>query len=306
MQNTHSILLIRPSSFGFNKETAESNAFQLELEESEEVIKQKKLAEFDEFERILSAKGVNVFVFEDCVQTVKPDAIFPNNWISFHADGTIILYPMYASNRRSERRLDIISALRKDFIVTRILDLSSYETENKYLEGTGSIIFDHANKIAYACSSPRTNEDVFLVVCTTLNYQPIYFYAHDKGGKEIYHTNVLMCIAEHYAVICSASITNTEEKAVVIKSLQESGHKIVDISFTQMEKFAGNMLELCTNSKEHILALSQSAYDILSDLQREEIAAFSEFVPLSIPTIETIGGGSARCMIAEIFLPKVC
>ena len=305
MQTSKNILLIRPSSFAFNNETAASNAFQVELDESVEEIKQKKLQEFDAFVNTLKSKGVNVIVFDDTIHPEKPDAIFPNNWVSFHADGTVILYPMFAPNRRHERRLDIIDSLRKDFEVTKILDLSKYEKESRYLEGTGSIIFDHLNKIAYACLSPRTDKDLFVEVCDYLNYKPIYFYAHDKSGKEIYHTNVMMCIGEEYSVICLGSITNQGERAFVIKSLTETGHQVIDITFEQMKHFAGNMLAIQTNTNSNILALSQSSFNCLTTIQKNEIEKYSELVPLSIKTIETIGGGSARCMIAEVFLPPI-
>lgn len=305
MQATNNILLIRPASFTFNKETAANNAFQIEINETEEAIKQKKLEEFEGFVTTLKSKGVNVFVFDDSEEPAKPDAIFPNNWISFHPDGTVILYPMFAGNRRLERRPEIIDFLKKHFHISKFHDLSKYEKENRFLEGTGSIIFDHINKIAYACLAPRTDKELFIEVCHYLNYLPIYFYAHDKNGQEIYHTNVMMCIAEKFAVICLESITNPDEKELVINSLTKTGHEIIDISFKQMKNFAGNMLELKTDANKSILALSQSAFDSLTAAQKNEIEKYSELVPLSIKTIETIGGGSARCMIAEIFLQPI-
>ena len=306
MQTTKNILLIRPSNFAFNSETAASNAFQIELNESEEVIKQKKLQEFDIFVSTLKSKAVNVFAFEDTIYPQKPDAIFPNNWVTFHSNGTVILYPMFAPNRRHERRQDIIDSLKKNFEVTKILDLSKYENENRYLEGTGSIIFDHINKIAYACLSPRTDKELFIEVCDYLNYKPIHFYSHDKSGKEIYHTNVMMCIGEMFSVVCLESITDKDERELIIKSLTETGHQVIDITFEQMKNFAGNMLSIQTNNNRSILALSQTSFDSLTIIQKKEIEKYTELVPLSIKTIETIGGGSARCMIAEIFLqPKI-
>ncbi|MFS8082650.1 MAG: citrulline utilization hydrolase CtlX [Ginsengibacter sp.] len=304
MQSSKNILLIRPSTFAFNPETAASNAFQVDIHESEEEIKKKKLQEFEAFVKTLRSKGVNVFVADDTAFPAKPDAIFPNNWVSFHSDGTVILYPMYAPNRRHERRQEILDLLEKDFTITRILDLSKYENEGKYLEGTGSIIFDHINKLAYACLSPRTDKELLLVVCNYLKYQPIYFYAHDENGKEIYHTNVMMCIGEKFSIICLHSITDMAERELVNKSLTKTGHQIFDITFEQMKNFAGNMLEIQTNDDKSILALSQSAYNGLTINQKQEIEKYSELVPIYINTIETIGGGSARCMIAEIFLPE--
>ena len=305
MQATNSVLLIRPSSFAFNAETAISNAFQIKLNESEEEIKQKKLSEFEAFVQTLTTKGVNVFAIDDTILPEKPDAIFPNNWVSFHADGTVILYPMCAVNRQYERRQDIIDSLKKKFVINNIIDLSKYEIEHKYLEGTGSIIFDHIHKIAYACLSPRTDKSLFIEVCTLLNYRPIYFYAYDKNGLEIYHTNVMMCIAEKFSVICLDTITNQAEKELVVQSLTQTGHQIVDISFEQMSNFAGNMLELKNKNNQSLLALSQSAYNSLTTTQKTEIEKYTELVPLTIKTIETIGGGSARCMIAEIFLQPI-
>lgn len=301
MQTTNNILLIRPSSFLFNTETAGSNVFQVELKEKEEVIKAKKLQEFEEFAAKLKAKGVNVFVIDDTKHPEKPDAIFPNNWISFHSDGTVILYPMFAPNRRLERRQDIIDLLKKDFEITKIIDLSKYEKENKFLEGTGSIIFDHINKIAYACLSPRTDKDVFVELCKHVDYKPVYFYSHDKSGKEIYHTNVMMCIGKHFAVVCLESITDLKEREIVSHSLTSTGHQIIDITFEQVTRFAGNVLELQTNDNKSILVMSQTAFDSITPTQKIELEKYSELFPLPIKTIETIGGGSARCMIAEIF-----
>lgn len=305
MQTSNNILLVRPSTFSFNSETAFSNTFQKPINESDEEIKKKKLQEFDAFVTTLRAKDINVFVVEDTVSPQKPDAIFPNNWVTFHSDGTVILYPMCAANRRHERRLDIIDALKKDFQVNKIINFSTYENDNRYLEGTGSIIFDHTNKLAYACLSPRTDKELFIEVCNELNYQPIYFSSYDRNGKEIYHTNVMMCIADKFSVICLESIADNVEREIIIKSLTETGHQVIDISFEQMENFAGNMLALRTNGNKSILALSRSSFDSLTTIQKNEIEKYSELVPLSITTIETMGGGSVRCMIAEVFLPKL-
>ncbi len=305
MQTTNNILLIRPSCFVFNTETAASNAFQIKPNESDDVVKKFALTEFERFAETLKNKGVNVFIFDDTEFPQKPDAIFPNNWITFHPDGNVILYPMYARNRRCERRQDIIDALRIKFEITSITDLSVYEKDSKFLEGTGSIVFDHNSKVAYACLSARTDKELFITVCSLLNYKPVFFRADDKFGKEIYHTNVMMCIGNKFAVVCLDSISDKMEKEFVSHSLINSGHQIIEISFEQMNSFAGNMLELNTNQNKNILVLSQTAFDILESKQKTEIEKFCELVPVSINTIETIGGGSARCMIAEIFLkPK--
>ena len=305
MQIAKNILLVRPSNFVFNSETAVSNAFQKEVKESEEAIKQKVLKEFEKFVITLKSKGVNVFVFDDTQYPEKPDAVFPNNWASFHSDGTVILYPMFAPNRRHERRQDIIDSLKKNFKITHTLDLSAYESENRYLEGTGSIVFDRQNKIAYACLSPRTDKELFNEVCDYLHYKPVCFRAHDKDGKEIYHTNVMMCIGEKFSVICLDSISDKQERELVFESLTNAGHQIIDITFEQMNNFAGNMLAIQTNDNKSILVLSQSSFDSLTTAQKNKIEKYCELVPLSIKTIETIGGGSARCMIAELFLPEL-
>jgi hypothetical protein len=305
MQTTNHILLVKPQHFSFNKETAGSNAFQNVSNDKEELIKQNVLTEFDNFSRTLSSKGIHVIVVNDTPLPQKPDAVFPNNWASFHADGTVILYPMYAPNRRHERRQDIIDTLKKNFEITNVLDLSIYEKENQFLEGTGSIVFDHEHKIAYACLSPRTDKALFIRACEFLNYRPVYFFAHDPQGKQIYHTNVMMCVGKKFAVVCCDCITNKEELAPVMKSLKDTGHELIDISFEQMNKFAGNMLELKSNTGKGLLAMSKSAYDSLTPTQKKQIEQYCELTPLSITTIETIGGGSARCMIAEVFLqPK--
>ena len=302
MQTTKNILLVRPSNFVFNTETAASNAFQIKVNDSEEAVKQKVFAEFEAFASRLKAKGVNVFVFDDTSSPQKPDAIFPNNWVTFHSDGTVILYPMCAVNKQCERRPDIIEKLKQNFKITKVVDLSHYEKEKRFLEGTGSIIFDRNNKIAYACISPRTDKELFIEVCNILHYTPVVFHAHDKSGKEIYHTNVMMCIGEKFAVVCLDSITDKEEKKIVNQSLTKTGHKIIDITFEQMNNFAGNMLEIQVSGNKNIVALSQTAFDSLRADQKNEIEKHCELLPLSIKTIETIGGGSARCMIAEVFL----
>lgn len=301
MQTTNNIFLVRPSNFIFNSETAGSNAFQNKLDENQETINQKVWDEFDEFAAKLKAKGVHVTVFEDTLLPQKPDAIFPNNWISIHPDGTLILYPMFAPNRRLERRQDLIDSLKTNFKITKVVDLSKYEAENRFLEGTGSIVFDHDNKLAYACLSPRTDLGILEEVCAILNYKPVAFYSHDQAGKDIYHTNVMMCIAEKFAVICLESITDKQEKDFVSNSLIQTGHEIIDISFEQMNQFAGNMLGLKNNENKSILAMSQSSFNCLTSVQKAVLKNYSELLPLAVHTIETIGGGSARCMIAEIF-----
>ncbi len=303
MQASQHILLVRPSTFVFNEETASTNAFQQTPTENQEALRAKAIGEFDFFAEKLMSEGVDVTVIEDSPYPVKPDAVFPNNWISFHEDGTVVLYPMYAPNRRTERRPEVIDALKKKFDVRRVMDLSRHEDEGRILEGTGSIIFDRTNRVAYACLSPRTNKDLFTDTAENLGYRAVYFNARDRSGQAIYHTNVMMCVAEQFAVICLESINDPAEKSAVRESLKNTGHRVIPISFSQMTNFAGNMLALKNKQGSDLLILSQSAYDCLSDEQKQNISAFCKMVPVPIRLIETIGGGSARCMIAEIFLP---
>lgn len=295
-------MLVRPANFGANLQTKESNSFQKEIEGlSAARIKEKALAEFDNFARVLQERGVNVYVFEDTDSPVKPDAVFPNNWVTFHSDGKVLLYPMQVENRMQERRLDIIDALKKKFKIDHIVDLYVHKNKGRCLEGTGSIIFDHDAKIAFACLSPRTDKLLFTDTCDYLGYQAVYFHAADRQGEAIYHTNVMMCIAEKFAVICSESIRNEAEKKLVLDTLTGAGHEVVDISFEQMSCFAGNMISLQIRD-DRILVMSQTAFDSLTVAQKAQIEKYCELFPIAIPTIETIGGGSARCMIAEIFL----
>jgi hypothetical protein len=296
-------MMIRPAGFGFDPETAGSNAFQREIDEHPCVVQERAAAEFDAAAETLRAKGVDIFVFEDTVYPVKPDAVFPNNWVSFHRDGTAILYPMFASSRRPERRMEIIDGLRSIFDVGEIVDLSENEQRGRFLEGTGSMVLDRANAIAYACTSSRTDETLFREVCERLGYAPFVFHAHDRGGRQIYHTNVMMCVAEKFAVVCLDSITDKKERLAVAASLRGTGHELIDITFEQMEEFAGNMLQLSPNDGA-IVDLSQSAFNALSGAQRNIIERHSALVPLDVPTIECAGGGSVRCMIAEVFLPR--
>jgi len=300
MQTTNTVLLVRPASFSYNKETALSNAFQNEISTVAEGLQAKALEEFNTFVSILENKGISVQVFEDTPLPIKPDAIFPNNWISIHADGRLVLYPMCTPNRQQERRLDIVEQLEKEYQITEIIDLSAYEQEGRYLEGTGSIIFDHKNKTAYACLSQRTDKLLFEEVVKRLGYKALSFYAFDQNNAAIYHTNVMMSIGDGFSVICLESIKNELERDVVRNSLLTSGLEIVEISLEQVNNFAGNMLALNVEEQQ-ILVMSQSAYDCLKEEQKKQLEKYCELLPLAIPTIETVGGGSARCMICEIF-----
>lgn len=301
-QTTSIILMIRPVNFGFNEQTAGSNAFQNRNAEQSQV-QEKALKEFDNLVRLLQDNGVEVIVIEDTLEPYKPDSIFPNNWVSFHNDGTIFLYPMMAENRRLERREDIIMLLENQFKIKQVIDLSHFEHENKFLEGTGSMVLDRENKIAYACLSPRTEKEVLNVFCKESGYRAVLFHAADENGMDIYHTNVLMCIGSIFAVICLDSIHDESEKEQVIASLRSTQKQVIAISFEQMNHFAGNMLEIQNQSGELLLVMSKSAWETLNYHQKSILSSFSTPLYADISTIENNGGGSARCMIAEVHLP---
>ena len=302
---TSSILLIRPTNFGFNKETASSNSFQKSSNDNNLTdVSKIALAEFNHFADTLAQHGIVTIIIDDTPLPIKPDAVFPNNWISTHSDGTIVLYPMFAPNRRMERRADIVAHLKDNYVVTRIIDWSHYENQGIFLEGTGSIVFDHKHKTAFACSSPRTNKELFLKLCEMLHYTPVYFKAVDAQLNEIYHCNVVMNIGEHSAIVCFDCIPSPQEKALVIDVLKKNKLEIIPITIDQMMQFAGNMLSVQNHQKESFLVMSQTAFQSLSIKQKQEINRYAQCLPIDIPTIESIGGGSARCMMAEIFLPE--
>lgn len=301
-QTTSTILMIRPVSFAFNEQTAGSNAFQNRNTEQQRV-QDNALQEFDRFVGLLRKNGVEVIVIDDTAEPHTPDSIFPNNWVSFHNDGTVFLYPMMAENRRLERREDIIMQLEDEFKVKHVIDLSHFEHENKFLEGTGSMVLDRENKIAYACLSPRTDKIVLEEFCKDGGYKSVLFHSVDQNGMDIYHTNVLMCIGSSYAVICLDSIKDEVEKQNVITSLQSTQKQVVTISFEQMNHFAGNMLEVQNKDGESLIVMSKSAWDSLNYEQKAILSSFSKPVYSDIGTIENNGGGSARCMMAEVHLP---
>lgn len=302
-QSTSNILMIRPVAFGFNAQTAESNAFQSK-DDDQQAVQQKAIAEFDNFVQILRDNGVNVIVINDTPEPHTPDSIFPNNWVSFHDSGDIILYPMQAENRRLERREDIIEQLEESFAAKHVIDLSRFEQKNEFLEGTGSMVLDRPNKIAYACLSPRTNAEVLKAYCNYTGYKAVTFDAVDQNGQAIYHTNVLMALGTAFAVICLDSISDTSEKELVIKSLQDTGKEIINITFDQMNHFAGNMLEVKNTSGDTLIVMSKAAFDSLTSGQKSALEKYGKLVYADINTIETNGGGSARCMMAEVHLPS--
>jgi hypothetical protein len=302
MQATSNLLMIRPVNFGFNEQTKQSNAFQVR-DANQQRVQVNALAEFDGLVKVLRDNKVNVIVIDDTPHPHTPDSIFPNNWVSFHADGDVYLYPMQAENRRLERREDIITQLEDNFNIRHVMELSHFEHENKFLEGTGSMVLDRENKIAYACLSPRTNEKVLAAFSEQSGYTILSFNAVDEKGQAIYHTNVMMAVGSKFAVICLDSIANANEKELIIQSLKDTKKQIIAISFDQMNHFAGNMLEVKNTDGDTFIVMSQSAFQSLTDEQKSILSAFGKLLHANISTIEANGGGSARCMIAEVHLP---
>ena len=302
---TNNILMIRPANFGFNAQTAENNAFQSDdrNETPAEIAKQAQ-KEFDAMVETLRSKGVNIIVVEDTDTPKKPDAIFPNNWVSFHVNGAVLTYPMYAPNRRIERREDIIETIGKSFDVKRRYTFEHYEEDEMYLEGTGSMLFDRDNKIVYACLSQRTDARLLDKFCVLVEYQRVVFHSVDRNGLPIYHTNVMMALGEDFAVLCRESIRSEEELKELEAVLENTGKEIVDISYDQMESFAGNMLQVRNDSGQTFLVMSKAAYNSLTAKQIEALSSKTELLPIDISTIEYYGGGSVRCMMAEIFLQE--
>ena len=285
--------------------TAESNVFQGQSAATPEEQQQAAVREFDGLADALRAAGIRVVVVDDTHDPHTPDSIFPNNWVSFHGDGRVVLYPMEAANRRTERRFDIIEKLDVDldFQVTEIVDLSGHEASGHYLEGTGSMVLDRANRIAYACLSSRTQLDPLGDFAQRMDYDVVAFDAVDRDGVPIYHTNVLMSVGEAVAVICEAAIPRDDQRDAVMTQLKESGHEVVSLSYDQLDAFAGNMLELRNDKEERVVAMSTQAWDSLRAAQRETLRKNGRIVHSPIDNIESSAGGSVRCMLAEIHLP---
>jgi hypothetical protein len=248
--------------------------------------------------------GVDVIVADDSVHPVKPDAVFPNNWVTFHEDGTVVTYPMYAPVRRLERREDLVKELSKRFSIQRKIHLEEFETLDIFLEGTGSMILDRPNKLAFACLSPRTNEELFSRFCKLMNYDPVVFHAADGRGQEIYHTNVLMALGASFVVICMESVRDPFESDMLRRRFAATGKEVIEISLAQMMSFAGNMLQVRNQAGDTFLVMSEQAYDSLLSAQKEKLQRHTRLLYAGIPTIEKFGGGSVRCMMAEIFLPE--
>jgi hypothetical protein len=305
-QSACDVLMIRPTRFAGNLQTLESNRFQdLAAGMSDADAQRAALEEFDGLAAALREAGVIVYSFDDTPDPHTPDSIFPNNWVSFHADGSVVLYPMLAENRRLERREDLLHALssRHGFHVRRVLDLTHHEGGGRYLEGTGSLVLDRVHRVAYACISPRTDLDVLGDFAQQLDYEVVAFEGRDAGGAPIYHTNVLMSVGTGFAAVCPACIRE-DERAAVLDMLRSTGHAILDLSYAQMSAFAGNMLELRSATKGPVIAMSSRALAALAPDQKSMLGQHARLIAAPIPTIETLGGGSVRCMLAEIHLPK--
>ena len=300
MQHTSQLLMIRPVKFDFNAETAVNNSFQ--LKSTDKAVQQKAITEFNTFIDLLRKNGIDVTLIEDTPEPHTPDSIFPNNWISFHDNATIFLYPMFAENRRLERKQHVLTTIRKKFRVDHTIDLTGHEARHIFLEGTGSMVLDRDNKIAYACLSPRTNKNILQEFCDHVSYRSLRFTAVDSGNQPIYHTNVMMCVADLFVVICLDAIKDPTEKKAVADTIIQTGKKIIEISFDQMNHFAGNMLQVHNTEGKKILVMSSQAYQSLTQQQVNDLTYFNAIIHSDITTIETNGGGSARCMMAEVFL----
>lgn len=306
-QITNTILMVRPVSFRMNEQTAINNYYQQPLANMLPVtINAKAQQEFDTFVVKLKAIGVNVIVVEDTKNPDTPDALFPNNWISFHQNSDVAIYPMFAKNRRLEKREDILTILEeKGFKINSIIDYSQAEAQNIFLEGTGSMVLDRVNRKAYCALSPRADEELFIEFCEDFEYTPVIFRANQTVNgdvKAIYHTNVMMCVAETFAIVCLASIDDKKEKKMLVKHLKSDGKQVIAITEEQVVQFAGNMLQVKGNNDEPFLIMSSSAYNSLTTNQLEIIEKHSKIIHSSLETIEICGGGSARCMMAEVFL----
>jgi hypothetical protein len=306
VQRARSVLMVRPASFGFNQQTSATNAFQQHSSSGAQIDQQGlALREFDGLAGALQRAGVEVIVAADSVSPVKPDAVFPNNWVSFHPDGTVVLYPMLALNRRLERREELIAQVARDgaFRITRTVDLSYREEQHKFLEGTGSMVLDRAQQIAYACISPRTDLDVLGEFAQQLDYELATFEAFDSAGRAVYHTNVVMAVGGRFAVVCGEAIAEPQHREAVLAKLRATGHEVIDITLTQMHQFGGNILELAPRAGS-VIAMSTTAWRSFDAAQRRTLESHGDIVAAAIPTIETFGGGGVRCMLAEIHLPK--
>ena len=306
MQTASTVLMVEPIAFGYNSQTAENNYFQVEQKDAD--TQEKALQEFNNFVAKLRDKGIEVITVKDTLDPHSPDSIFPNNWVSFHDDGSVVLYPMFAPNRRVERRTDILETLRNEgFTISEIDDLSSAENDDKFLEGTGSMIFDHDHKIAYGSVSLRLDEELFRDFCEKYGFTPVVFHSFQNVGNQrlpIYHTNVMMCVADQFVVICLDCIDDEMEREKVQEVIKATEKEVIEISEDQLQQFAGNMLQVQNTAGTQFLVMSETAYRSLTQEQIQKIEKYCEIIYADLNTIEVNGGGSARCMLAEVFLPK--
>ena len=307
MQITNTVLMIRPVRFRMNEQTAVNNYFQEKIDTENQQINHQAQQEFDTFVQKLRLVGVKVIVVDDIYEQNTPDSVFPNNWISFHQNGNVALYPMFAENRRRERREDILDKIEAEgFLIENVYDYTSAEEENIFLEGTGVMVLDRVNRKAYCALSPRADEDLFIEFCEDFEYTPIIFHAYQQVGDKqalIYHTNVMMAVGDTFAIICADSITDKKEQKNVLAHLKDDKKDIIYITTQQMEHFAGNMLQVQGDNSTY-LVMSDAAYQSLTPAQINQLEQHTKILHTNLTTIETCGGGSARCMLAEVFLPK--
>lgn len=306
-QVTNSVLMIRPVAFRMNEQTTENNHFQKELKGMlPSAINAKAQQEFDALVKQLKNVGVNVIVVDDTLETDTPDSIFPNNWVSFHENGDVVLYPMFAENRRAERREDILDILEENgFLIENIVDFTSAEEEALFLEGTGSMILDRTNGKAYCALSSRANEELFIEFCEDFDCAPVIFEAfHSVDGRKelVYHTNVMMSVGEHFAVVCSDMIEDKKDRKMVLDVLRADGKEVILINEKQVNQFAGNILEVAGADGKRFIVMSTAAYGAFNANQIIQLEKYGTILSADLNTIEACGGGSARCMMAEIFL----
>jgi hypothetical protein len=298
------ILMVRPAAFSYNAETAVNNFFQSDPSFPKEELQQLVLEEFDEMVNVLTEKGINTIVIEDTEEPPKPDAIFPNNWLCSFPSGLLAVFPMFAMNRRAEKRDDILQWLAENYKVTDVQDWSEFEADARYLEGTGSMVIDHDNRLIFACLSPRTDASVLEKFATAINYTAFSFHAKDDRKRPIYHTNVMMCLGDGIAILCEEAIADETEKIALTHLIEMTGRDIIKINMQQLNAFGGNMLQLMNSDGKTFLVMSRTAYESLTSEQIKRIEAFTEILAIGVPVIEKVEGGSVRCMMAEIFFEE--
>ena len=299
MQTANKLLMVRPAKFAYNEQTERNNYFQTRLPIPN--IHEKACEEFDNLVAVLRNNKIEVVVVQDTLEPHTPDSIFPNNWFSTHLTGELILYPMFAQNRRLERKSQVLDTIKEHFRIHKVIDLTDWENKNRFLEGTGSLVLDNNNRVVYACRSERTDDIVFEEFCTKMNFEPQLFNAYDENMEKIYHTNVMLSIGEKYAVICAESIIDNKRKTKVIETLEGAEKEVLDISFKQMSSFCANILEVRNSDNEHCLIMSEKAHKAFTSEQLNRLEGHCKIISSPLNIVEETGGGSSRCMIAEIF-----